>query len=199
VSGLRAHDVGHTIDSGDDEEAVQMIPQRSDEKPDGLFIVMPGQGQPVFTNTLIARSAWTDGAYSIIDQIVEPHTITPAHAHDIESQAAYVISGVIGFHVDGEETLATAGSYVLRPTGSVHSLWNPTDEPAHMLEITTPGARIERYLLALHDLSASGHANAASVAALAAQHGTVFYEEVTTDLCRRYALTPRGAAVAAPK
>jgi mannose-6-phosphate isomerase-like protein (cupin superfamily) len=173
-----------------------MIPQRSDEKPDGLLVVAPGQGQPLFTNALIARSAWTGGAYFIIDQIVSAHTLTPAHAHEIETQGAYVVSGVIGFYVDGEETQATAGSYVVRPAGSVHSLWNPTDEPAHMLEITTPGERFERYLLAVHDLSASGQADPASVAALAAEHGTFFHEEVTTDLCRRHGLTPRRSAFA---
>jgi mannose-6-phosphate isomerase-like protein (cupin superfamily) len=174
----------------------KMIRQRSDEKPDGLFVVAPGQGQPLFTNALIARSAWTRGAYFIIDQIVSAHTLTPAHAHEIETQGAYVVSGVIGFYVDGEETEATAGSYVVRPSGSVHSLWNPTDEPAHMLEITTPGERFQRYLLAVHELSASGQADPASVAALAAEHGTFFHEEVTADLCRRHGLTPRRSAFA---
>lgn len=169
-------------------------PQRRDDKPRGLLVVDPGAGQPlsVANVSLMARAAWTDGGFCVFDQLVEPMTITPAHSHREETQGAYVISGTIGFWVDGDETVAAAGSYVVRPAGSVHSLWNPTSKPGRMLEITSPATRYQKFVLELEALLQAGAPAPGAIAELAAGYGTIFDEAVTRELCSRHGVAVEG-------
>lgn len=166
----------------------------SDERPTSLLVVEPGQGQPLVGAapvTIAARSAWTDGGFCVFDQIVPPRSMTAAHRHAKETQGAYIIEGTIGFWVDGEAAIGKAGSYVLRPVGSLHALWNPTDEPAHMLEITSPATDYQTFILELDELVRSGGGRE-QIRSLAGRWGTVFDQDVTDELCSRYGVGTEG-------
>ena len=121
-------------------------PQRADEVPAGLLVVDSGTGERLAGASILGRAAWSAGAFCIFEQEVPPGLITPAHHHEVETQTAYVVSGTIGFWVDGDEQAVAAGGYVVRPPGTVHSLWNSSDEPARMLEITTPATNFQRFV-----------------------------------------------------
>lgn len=140
---------------------------------------------------VIGRAAWTDGAYTVFDQVVAPRIVTPPHSHAEETQVAIVLSGTVGFWVDGEETLAGPGDYVLRPAGLPHALWNPTDEPARIIEMTSPATRFEAYMERLAELVARS-ADPAEVEALAGDYGVTFHPEFLADLCERHGVDPRG-------
>jgi len=165
------------------------LPQHSDERPAGLLMVEGGKGELLAGGTILSRAAWSDGAVCIIDQELPPGLITPAHRHTDETQGAYIVSGRVGFWVDGEEGTASAGSYVIRPAGSVHSLWNAGDEPAKMLEVTFPGERFQRFVRELTVLN-SEQADAAEIEKLAAEYGTFIAPEVTAELCARHGVAP---------
>jgi mannose-6-phosphate isomerase-like protein (cupin superfamily) len=159
--------------------------------PAGSGTRLPGPA-PVF---LIARSEWTDGRVCVIDQVMPPKSITPAHRHTVEAQGAYVLSGTLGFWVDGVEETVSAGGYLLRPAGSVHTQWNSSDEPAHLVEITSPAAGFQEFVLAIAAHVASG-GGGEGIRAIADAHGTTFFEDVTAELCRRYGVSTAGSGYA---
>jgi mannose-6-phosphate isomerase-like protein (cupin superfamily) len=155
----------------------------------GLITVAPGAGEPIPAATLIGRAEWAGGLVCVLDQTVEPGILVAAHRHTDETQGAYVLSGSLGFYVDGEEAVVPAGSFVVRPAGSVHALWNPTDAPARMLEITSPAERWQRFAFALREFHAAGSGDAAQLEALARDYGTFLSPDVTAELVRRHGVT----------
>jgi len=162
-----------------------LAPQTWDRSPRGLLVVSHGEGEPLLGGKMICRSGWTHEHTCIFDQEIAPGLLTPAHRHEVETQCAYVVAGTIGFWVDGEEAEVSAGGFVVRPAGKTHALWNPTDEPAQMLEITTPGKRFQRFQQELRDFHAAA-GGAEDLVALAARYGTHLAPEVTVELCARH-------------
>jgi quercetin dioxygenase-like cupin family protein len=120
---------------------------------------------------LKARAEWTAGAVCATGSVLAPGTVVPAHVHDTDAQVTIVVSGRLGTWVDGEAEVLGAGGYAHRPAGRPHSIFNPFDEPARFLELTTPGERFERYMLALSDLHERGEATPEAIAPLAAEAG----------------------------
>jgi mannose-6-phosphate isomerase-like protein (cupin superfamily) len=151
-----------------------------------MITVAPGAGEPIPAAALIGRAEWAAGLVCVLEQTVEPGVLVAAHRHAEETQGAYVLSGSLGFYVDGEEAVVPAGTYVVRPAGSVHALWNPTDARARMLEITTPAARWQEFALALRDFHAAASGDSAQLDALARSYGTYLHPEVTAELAERH-------------
>ena len=151
-----------------------------------MIVVAPGAGEPIPAAALIGRAEWAAGLVCVLEQTVEPGTLVAAHRHTDETQSAYVLSGSLGFYVDGEEAVVGAGTYVVRPAGSVHALWNPTSAPARMLEITAPAARWQEFAFALRAFHAGGSRDPAELDALARRYGTYLHPEVTVALAERH-------------
>lgn len=61
------------------------------------------------------------------------------HTHSREDDYSFVLEGTIGVELDGRSFEAAAGSVVVKPRGVPHAFWNPTDEPARILELIVPG------------------------------------------------------------
>jgi mannose-6-phosphate isomerase-like protein (cupin superfamily) len=70
----------------------------------------------------------------------------PAHAHDDEDDAFYVLEGELVFEVEGEEVVAVPGTFVLIPPGVEHTFENRTDTEVRLLNIHAP-AGFDRRLL----------------------------------------------------
>jgi NAD(P)-dependent dehydrogenase (short-subunit alcohol dehydrogenase family) len=67
-----------------------------------------------------------------------------------------------GVLVGDEVRTARAGEWALKPRDIEHAMWNPTDEPARIIEVLTPGGS-ERWfeeLAALADEDDTGFADA---------------------------------------
>lgn len=154
-----------------------------------MLIVPPGAGDPVPGATLIGRAEWVDGAVCMLDQTVPPGVLVAAHIHDRETQLAYVVSGALTFYVDNEKESVSEGGLVVRPAGSVHALWNATDEPARMVEITTPATNWQAFVLELEALFARGDAAPEELATLSERYGTRLAPDVTSALALRHGLT----------
>lgn len=118
---------------------------------------------------LVTASA-TNGAYCMVESLVAPRLLSPPHEHQEEDQVVYVLEGTIGFRTGDEEFVAGSGAAVLRPRQIPHALWNPTDSPARMLEITSPGT-IETYFREADALTRAGEADAEAVRRLGELHG----------------------------
>jgi len=80
----------------------------------------------------------TRGAVSILEHPISPGGFAMPHTHTREDEISYVLEGVLGAEIDGEEMTVEAGQYLLKPRGLKHAFWNPTDRPARVIEIIAP-------------------------------------------------------------
>lgn len=84
-------------------------------------------------------AAMVGGAYSIVEQVVQPGTLVWPHVHTDHDQVAVVLSGELGVRVGDREWTARAGEIAVRPRLLPHTVWNSGSEPARFLEISSPG------------------------------------------------------------
>lgn len=81
----------------------------------------------------------TQGAYSISEWRLEPHTQGPgAHSHP-EDDIFYVIEGTKSFLIGDRWIDAPKGSFVLAPGGVTHDFQNRSSSPAVALNFSVPG------------------------------------------------------------
>lgn len=159
-------------------------------QPPDWALVRPEDGEyfdlgPIPT-VMKVLSAWTGGAFHIVEQPIAPGMLVPPHRHTHEDQIAYVVSGTIGFRVGDEEFEAPAGSFAYRRRGIIHSNWNETSEPAVMLEISSP-ANPEQYFRTV-GIPKGGPApdlGGATVQDIAAGYGITFHPEVVAEIQKR--------------
>ena len=97
---------------------------------------------------------------------------TPLHTHPAD-ESMYVLEGELLVHVDGEETLLTAGGFVLAARGVPHA-FKVVSETCRMLCLHTPGSCEAFYLGASEPLDGSARvADFGRVSASAEQHGGI--------------------------
>ncbi len=80
----------------------------------------------------------TNGTVAIIEQPFAPGVLLPPHVHENDVWL-YVREGEMHARVGDEVVRARPGSWVLRPRGIPHTMWNAGPEPARIIEVYTPG------------------------------------------------------------
>ena len=70
----------------------------------------------------------------------------PAHVHDDEDDAFYILEGELVFEVEGNEIVAGQGTFVLVPPGVEHTFGNRTDSEVRLLNIHAPAGFDKRLL-----------------------------------------------------
>ena len=121
------------------------------------------------------RSEDTGGAFGLIEQVVPAGFPGPAlHIHPEFEETFYVLGGQIALRVGDEACEAGPGTVAMVPRGTPHTFANPSNEPAHMLILVTPGG-FERYFEALIEAvrTAGGFPPQEEMAVLGAAHGSV--------------------------
>ena len=58
----------------------------------------------------------------------------PAHMHDGEDDAFYMVEGELTFILGGSEVIAGPGTFVLVPPGVIHTFANRGEVPARFLK-----------------------------------------------------------------
>jgi quercetin dioxygenase-like cupin family protein len=86
----------------------------------------------------------TQGAVALVEHPVAPGGFALPHTHSREDEISYVLAGRIAAEIDGREFTVEAGEYLFKPRGLKHAFWNPTDQPARLIEIIAP-AGLERF------------------------------------------------------
>jgi len=61
----------------------------------------------------------------------------PPHSHETHDQMGYLVSGKMGFRVDGRERTLLPGDWYYAPAGAEHNAWT-YDEPSVLLDIFSP-------------------------------------------------------------
>ena len=126
-----------------------------------------------------------DGAFSMVEQTVEPGVLVWPHVHTMHDQVAVILSGQLGVRVGDREWTAQPGEVVARPRHIPHTVWNDTTAAARFIEITTPGD-FEHYF---HRISELGPDDEARRAALQEEFGITGVEGWIDSLSLRYGVT----------
>lgn len=90
------------------------------------------------------RSEETDGAYSIIDNIVPPLAGPPPHVHHNEDEVFYVTAGEFEIHCGDETFRAITGDLAVLPRDVPHCFRNLGATEGRLLVTITPGG-FERF------------------------------------------------------
>jgi quercetin dioxygenase-like cupin family protein len=75
------------------------------------------------------RSDATDGHLAIIENTVPSrYLVAPRHRHAREDEVTIVLSGKMGALLGDDVVSAGPGSYVMKPRGQWHAVWNDGDD-----------------------------------------------------------------------
>lgn len=158
------------------------------------IIVEPGEGEvfaKVFGYDVIRKikADQTSGAFSIVELLYPPGNFTPPHRHEKTVEVGYILEGELGFMVAEEDLRAPAGSFVVRPKGVPHAIWNITDRPARVIDIYTP-AGFEAWFQELARLaSGSRPPTMEAIFKAGRRYDSVFMPELAPRLIKKFGLT----------
>ncbi|MGN6168715.1 MAG: cupin domain-containing protein [Solirubrobacteraceae bacterium] len=101
---------------------------------------------------LLLDAEASEGRFSMLEHPLAPRALgAPVHTHAREDEYSLVLEGTIGVEIDGHAFEAGRGEIVFKPRGLPHAFWNPTDQPALILELISPGG-FESYFAELGGL-----------------------------------------------
>lgn len=90
----------------------------------------------------------TNGAFTVIDQVIQPQSGPPPHIHHREDESFYVVEGRFSFLCGGKQSVLEAGSFVYIPKGTMHTFKNIEEKQGRLLVIITP-AGLEEFFYAI--------------------------------------------------
>lgn len=119
-------------------------------------IVRAGSAEVLMAGPLGAELLAGAGNVSFVIHPLAPRTLgSPVHTHQHEDEYSLILEGEVGVQVGDETFVARAGDFVRKPRGVPHAFWNPTDEPARLLDVIAPGG-FEGYFAGLGELFRAG-------------------------------------------
>ena len=90
-------------------------------------------------NRFMIDGADAGGRVAVLQHHFEPKALAaPMHRHHDEDEYTFVLSGLIGAVLGGQEAFGKPGDLIFKPRGQWHTFWNASDEPAIVLEIIPP-------------------------------------------------------------
>lgn len=106
-------------------------------------VVGPGEGRRIQGPaggplTFKARSAETNGALTLFENVIAPGDGPPLHTHEAEDESWYVLEGELRFKLGGEIRHAPQGSFVFVPRRTPHCFQNVGEAPARIIVFFTP-------------------------------------------------------------
>jgi mannose-6-phosphate isomerase-like protein (cupin superfamily) len=143
---------------------------------DSQYLVTPSDRTPLLQGPLGAilmlSGDRTAGRLSLLEHPLAPRALgSPIHTHRDEDEYSVVLEGTVGAQIADQIIEAGRGAVLVKPRGVPHAFWNPSDEPARLLEIISP-AGFERYFAGLAEIMSSpGPPDAERLAALADRFG----------------------------
>jgi quercetin dioxygenase-like cupin family protein len=101
------------------------------------------------------------GELLVADLYVGPGgRVAAEHVHPILNEWFTVLSGRVGFRLNGRESVAEMGKRLHVPPGTVHDWWNAGEEEAHVVLEVSPAARFEEVISTTFGLARDGKTNA---------------------------------------
>lgn len=123
------------------------------------IVLGPDEGQTVSVRGsriwFKATGADTAGAFSFVERVLPPRGRRPTpHRHTNCHEAFYVLEGTVQFEIERRTTLGTTGTFILVPTGGLHTFANRSELDARLLILHSPA--MDRYFVELHQLLLHG-------------------------------------------
>jgi quercetin dioxygenase-like cupin family protein len=144
--GMHDASVPDTLHTEGGEE--QMTNVTTNAEPN---LVGPGEGDAYWflgaLATIKASTESTGGGVAVIEHLAPRGHGSPLHVHTREDEWFYILEGELTFWVDGQVSVASAGSFVYGPKGLPHT-FIVSSELARFLLVTEP-AGFERFTRAL--------------------------------------------------
>jgi quercetin dioxygenase-like cupin family protein len=153
-------------------------------------LIQPGEGKSVKLFGVRfgykVTGAESDGRLALLEVEIPPRTLVKPHTHTLEDEFSVVLAGTVGARI-GERTLdAGPGSYLVKPRGVPHAMWNAGSESVKVLEILSP-AGLEGYFEQLAPVLAhEDGAGPPEYYALAERYGITINDEWIETLERTY-------------
>ena len=158
-----------------------------------LLVVGPGEGKSIKLGKGLGVDfkVWghqTGGRFAVVEHPIEARVLVPPHTHMMEDELSYVLEGRVGVRVGDEVAEAGPGTYIYKPCGVPHTFWDPTDQPARLLEIICT-AGFENYFVEISELFASGvKPGGPEHEAISARYHETHFMDWVPELKARYGL-----------
>lgn len=112
------------------------------------------------TIRFVKTSADTNGAYVLVDVLVEPSGFVAApHVHPYQTEVFEVLEGEITFKADGTTFTAAAGEVVTVTPGMSHKFWNAGESAARFRCEVRPALQFEQLIETMFALAEDGKTN----------------------------------------
>ena len=138
-------------------------------------VLGPGEGPRLTalgsTYTTKAAGDVSTGAYWLVEEEFWGDT-TPLHTHTAAEEAFYVLGGEVAVWMDGAESVARAGAFLLVPRGTPHGLRRVSDERVRMMTLVSRAGRESFFTAVVREGEEALLADPDRLVQLAAAHGT---------------------------
>jgi mannose-6-phosphate isomerase-like protein (cupin superfamily) len=113
-----------------------------DGEPITPYVLRSDEGEAIwFSGNLVtvkAAGADTRGRLTVAEFLNPAGFAPPLHRHLVEDEMFHVLSGTAEFRCNGQVFMAGPGDFVFLPVGMPHTFLVGTEEPLHILQMTTP-------------------------------------------------------------
>jgi quercetin dioxygenase-like cupin family protein len=131
-------------------------------------------------------SADSGGGLAMLEVEIPAGTLVKPHNHSREDEFSLVLAGTVGVRLGDRVQEAGAGSYLVKPRGIPHAMWNAGSTPAKVVEILSP-AGLEDYFEKLGPVLAhEGGAGAKEYYELANEYGITIQDDWIEELEQTY-------------
>ena len=116
------------------------------------ILLHPGEGASFWVlgdlYTFKATGEQTNGAFTIIDQVIQPGGGPPPHIHHGEDEAFYILEGRFSFLCGDAQNVYEQGAFVYIPKDTLHTFKNIGESKGRLLVTITP-AGLEEFFYAI--------------------------------------------------
>ena len=158
------------------------------------YVVGPGEGLHAPLGALASvhktPAALTEGRIAVVEHTLPPRQLAaPLHRHSREDELSIVLDGRLGALLGDHEVIAEQGSYVYKPRGQWHTVWNAGDTPLRFIELLIPGG-VDRYFQQISSMfQAADGPDVVVIQRMAREYGIEFNFSSVPSLCERFAVT----------
>jgi quercetin dioxygenase-like cupin family protein len=151
-------------------------------------MVAPGEGKTVMLFgvrfSYKVESGDSGGSLAVLEVQIPAKTLVKPHTHAREDEFSLVVEGTVGARVGDRVLEAGQGTYLIKPRGTPHAMWNAASAPAKVVEILCPGG-LESYFEELAPILAQ-HGPPPEYYQLAETYGITIQNDWTEELESTY-------------
>lgn len=140
-----------------------------------------------FRGHIRVRGDQTAGGVTVVEHTLPPGYIAmPLHTHQRETETTYVLEGTLWVQVGKRVTKVGAAQSIVKPAGVAHTYWNEGRDPAHFLDIVTPGGLEAWYEEVSSVIPSRGEVEVSRVLEVSRRYGLEFEMESLMDIMSRH-------------